>query len=159
MSNSGSCMHYDQTLFPGIVDFQGSTMVTCPTELRTGIDLVISLCVRLKAAAFKKLRSSATDSHKKAMFDQGKETPEEQTLRERKKALIRLFKALALTPSRGNDPSKLRLPVEDEPDDKSAKKDVKGDGEEDESEGEELNEDELNLIYKRCALEVSPTFF
>lgn len=126
-------------------------MIECPAELRSGMDLVVSLSVRIKASAFQKPKVSNSEP-RKTMFDQGKETTEEQTLRERKKALGRLFQAVGLKPTRGNDASELGLRNGIDKSDELVqvpKTKSTGDEEEEEGEGEELSEDELNSIYKR----------
>ncbi|KAA1467782.1 hypothetical protein DENSPDRAFT_770871 [Dentipellis sp. KUC8613] len=149
----------------GIVDFKGSTMVDCPETLHSGADLIVSLTLHMKAKAFKNGGIPSSD-RPKVMFDDGRETTEEQNLRERKNALLHLFDVLNLKPVGGNDVSKLRKQAEGEldheeliqltqvpkKDSKARKVEVVGDGEEIEVEGdgEELADNELDLIYQRA---------
>jgi len=98
------------------------------------------------------------------MFNQGQETQDEQTLRERKTALLSLFEAVNLRPYRGahvHDNGNM----ENESDDmikqitqrpgvtKKKKTEIVGDDEVIEvDEGEELSDNELDVIYKKWVL-------
>ena len=103
------------------------------------------------------------------MFDEGAETAEEQGLRERKQALLKLFSAVSLRPVRGSGVLGKKKDVElshDEvlkmaeistqsltppPKPQGVRKEIVGDGEEVEVEpGEDLNENQLTMIYNRC---------
>ena len=93
------------------------------------------------------------------------ETASEQMLRERKHALLRMFKVLGLKPRRESDLAQKPHGELDRKDlemltqrqgskgKKVVKTEIVGDGEEVEVEvdGEELSENDLNLIYKKCA--------
>lgn len=102
------------------------------------------------------------------MFDEGAETTEEQYLRERKQALLRLFDAVNLRPVRGNgvlgkkdDPELnhgevLQMaevssqPLTPTPKPQGVRKEIVGDGEEVEVDpGEDLNDNQLAMIYNR----------
>lgn len=98
------------------------------------------------------------------MFDEGHESNEEQVLRERKQALLKMFKVLDLRPRRGSDFSRTPHGKLDQKDlemlsqrhvgnetSKPKKTEIVGDGEEVEvdEEAEELSNNELDLIYKR----------
>ncbi|KAH9929764.1 SNF2 family N-terminal domain-containing protein [Fomitopsis serialis] len=150
-----------------IVDFRGSTVVDCPTTLHSGADLILSLSIYIKASAFRAPSTSAEDQQKeRVMFDEGKETGEEQMLRERKQALLKMFKVLDLKPRKGSDFTRKPHGKLDQMDlemlsqrhvanEKSKPKketELVGDGEEVEveEEGEELSDNELDLIYKRA---------
>jgi DNA repair protein RAD5 len=140
-----------------MVEFRGSTMIDCPTVLHSGADLIVSLGVFIRPVAFKPPSTSAAGENQNPVFGEGQETQDEKALRERKSALLRLFDAVGLRPSRGagftksyeRDVSeeslkKLRTGT------KSLHKEIVGDGEEIEVEdGEDLSENELNTIYKR----------
>jgi DNA repair protein RAD5 len=148
-----------------MVEFKGSTMIDCPTVLHSGADLIISLSVYLRASAFKPpgvSSSSYTAGKQKTnmMFNEGQETLDEQVLRERKGSLLKLFDIVGLKPRAGADFSTHRnksdkvLYGESIKDMTQTKKPVKteivGDGEEVEvEEGEDLSENELNMIYKK----------
>lgn len=159
------CAHTSDVL-PDIVDFRGSTVVDCPATLHAGADLIVSLSVYIKATAFRLPSTSADEEQKeRIMFDEGHETGEEQVLRERKQALLKMFKVLDLRPRQGSDFSRKphgRLDQKDlemlsqrhvgnEAAERKGKTEIVGDGEEVEidEEGEELSDNELDLIYKR----------
>ncbi|EPQ60320.1 hypothetical protein GLOTRDRAFT_112995 [Gloeophyllum trabeum ATCC 11539] len=150
-----------------IVDFRGSTMIDCPTSLHSGADLIVSLSVYLRASAFRKASASSEESLK-VMFNEGQESQDEQALRQRKTAILRLFDAVGLRPRRGNplrrngktaetslSDSELKQmsqhPKGSKPE-KLAKPEIVGDGEEVEveGEGEDLSEDQLTMIYNRA---------
>lgn len=155
-----------------IIEFRGS-MIDCPETLHSGADLIVSLSVYIKASAFKSLKADQSEGPPKAMFNEGQETAAEQSLRERKGSLIHLFKVLDLKPQRGDsllqrqngdlsqsDLVKLTQHPSKPGNGKNAiKTEIVGDGEEIEVEadGEELNENELSLIYKKCN-KFSPRF-
>ncbi|KAI0347968.1 hypothetical protein BDW22DRAFT_1319252 [Trametopsis cervina] len=146
----------------GIVDFRGSTMVDCPLALHSGADLIISLSVYLKRAAFESPNHS---EHKQPghLFNEGQETEAEQMLRQRKAAITHLFKVLDLRPTKrgttfqGQSLTKDDLTLLTKDDVKLTKgqknkTEIVGDGEEVEVEvdAEELSENQLNLIYKKA---------
>ena len=146
----------------GIVDFRGSTVIECPDMLRSGVNIIVSLRVYIKDSAFHSLERPE-DDRPKAMFNEGQETEAEQKLRERKGALLKLFDVLNIKPRRGATSSKHRKGELDTNDlamltqtgankkgKNPTKTEIVGDGEEIEVEaGEDLSENELNLIYKK----------
>lgn len=152
-------------------------MVDCPAILHSGADLIVSLSIFLRAPAFKSPSTSATphslpgDNRKASMmFNEGQETYEEQILRERKSSLLKLFDVVGLKPKTGVDVLQRGGRSESEVDGNasntvtqaskpkriSTKVEIVGDGEEVEvEEGEDLSENELNMIYKKYALEIA----
>jgi len=135
-------------------------MVDCPDVLHSGADLIVSLSVFLRASAFKSLDTSSANDSSNVIFNEGQETLDEQYLRERKSSLIRLFHAVGLKPHSGGRQHQVCLNEETvnttQPPGDSLKKhrtvktEIVGDGEEIEVEdGEDLTENELNVIYKR----------
>lgn len=153
----------------GVIEFRGCTVVDVPQNLKTGLDIVVSLSVYILARAFKpsNIRRDSAD-HKKPMFNEGAETAEEQELRERKQALLKLFDAVNLRPIRGSGvlgkddgtvldhdevlkmaevstqaPTPSLKP-------QSVRKEIVGDGEEVEVDpDEDLNDNQLAMIYNR----------
>jgi DNA repair protein RAD5 len=137
-------------------------MIDCPETLHSGADLIVSLGVYLCPSAFKPLNVPSQTEEKFDMYIEGKESIEEEALRERKASLLRLFDAVGLRPRRGN---KVHLKAEKSKQSmhsdamdklsqrpapsKSGKKEIVGDGEEVELEGEELGENDLDVIYRR----------
>lgn len=146
-------------------------MIDCPATLHSGADLIISLSVHICTSAF--IRASSTpDSTKQAaknVFNEGQETQDEQILRERKSSLLKLFDAIGLRPRAGADFSKYQDKSDSELHAGTVKKltqahttkqaiktEIVGDGEEIEvEESEDLSENELDMIYKRSALQIS----
>lgn len=137
-------------------------MVDCPPVLYTGADMIVSLSVYISASAFKPVNPSDASTQPKVMFEQGKETEEEQSLRARKAALLALFDAVNLRPRAGAQAlsSNEQIPDDDERQSgksmqkpsgtKKTKTEIIGDGEEIEvEEGEELSDNQLDLIYRR----------
>ncbi|CAL1694577.1 unnamed protein product [Somion occarium] len=147
-----------------IVDFRGSTVIDCPDNMRSGTDIIVNLRVYMKESAFRSLEKPKEEIPK-TMFNEGQETGAEQMLRERKGALLKLFDILNLKPRRGatstkhrngqldtEDLSLLTQPSRANKGKKVVKTEIVGDGEEIEVEvdGEDLSENELNLIYKKA---------
>jgi DNA repair protein RAD5 len=153
----------------GVIEFRGCTVVDVPENLKTGIDIVVSLSVYILAKAFKPSNVGKDSAdHKRPMFNEGAETAEEQELRQRKQALLKLFDAVNLRPVRGSgvlgkeDDTVLdheevlkmaevstqspHPPIKPQ----SVRKEIVGDGEEVEVDpDEDLNENQLAMIYNR----------
>lgn len=152
---------------PGLIDFRGGIVVDVPQDLKTGLDIVVSLSVYILSKAFKSpgTRKDSND-RKKPMFDEGAETAEEEELRLRKQALLKLFDTLNLRPVRGNGVlgkkntemsheevlkiADASTQQETPPKPRGLRKEIVGDGEEVEVDpGEDLNENQLAVIYNR----------
>lgn len=165
------CIIFDPaTLTDGsldIVDFKGSTVVDCPSNLNSGASMIVSLSVYIKASAFKPPHAVPEEEKAKLTFiNEGQETAAEQIFRERKSSLIHLFDILSLKPTTRGAFSKSKKAKLDDDDLKllAQKKAIKaekkkqiahteivGDGEEIvvENDEEDLSENQLNLIYKK----------
>jgi len=100
------------------------------------------------------------------MFNEGLETLDEQVLRERKSSLLKLFDTIGLKPRAGAGFAKQRYRSDKELHEEAVKNttqakkpskiEIVGDGEEVEvEEGEDLSENELNMIYKKWVRFVS----
>lgn len=134
-------------------------MIDCPPVLYSGADMIVSLSVYISISAFKPINASDASTHPKVMFGQGKESEEEQSLRERKSALLVLFDAVNLRPrasarASSNDqiPGERQneMSVQKPAGTKKTRTEIVGDGEEIEvEEGEELSDNQLDLIYRR----------
>lgn len=136
-------------------------MVDCPPVLYSGADMIVSFSVYISASAFKPINASDASGHPKAMFGQGKETEDEQSLRERKTTLLALFDAVNLRPragaralsndqTPGGDERQNGKPAQKPAGEKKTRTEIVGDGEEIEvEEGEELSDNQLDLIYRR----------
>lgn len=145
-----------------------------PSNLKTGLDIVVSLSAYILAKAFKPANVQKNpDDHKRPMFDEGAETIDEQELRERKQALLKLFDAVNIRPVRGSGVLEKKNDTELSQDEvlkmaevstqtsappvkpQGLRKEIVGDGEEVEVDpGEDLNENQLSMIYNRY-LEIS----
>ncbi|KAF8514339.1 SNF2 family N-terminal domain-containing protein [Hysterangium stoloniferum] len=148
----------------GMITFKNSTMVDCAESLQTGGEMLIQLRVCLSAEAFRQHRPSAssTSDEPRSMFNEGQETLDEQTLRERKSSLLELFKAVDLKPVRRNaflrDAGSTvdvldRLEQNNQADkvNKGKAKAVVGDDDvEDEDDAELLTDGQLDMIYKKA---------
>lgn len=126
-------------------------IIECPPNLRTGVDIIVSLRVFLLPGAFKK--ASAPDSHNGHIFlREGQESIDEHALRERKTALLSMFKMLGLE-AKTTAPALERTASEAKQKGKGkGKTEIVGEGsdqEEVEVEGEELSEKDLSLIYRK----------
>jgi hypothetical protein len=130
-----------------------------------GNDVLLSLRAYLLPAAFKTSFFSSDEiaSNKAFAWPEGKETPDEQVLMERRASLLQLFDTVNLKAKRkGTAPKPLDQELgqsKDKSTHKStagvSKKEVIGDEEEAEEvevEGEELSENQLNVIYKKFVL-------
>lgn len=169
--------HDLRRIHSGIIEFRGSTVVDVPPNLQTGLDIVVSLSVYILVKAFKTPNTRRDlDDHKRPMFNEGAETAEEQELRERKQALLKLFDAVNLRPVRGSGVLGKKNNTELSRDEilkmaevstqspapplkpQGVRKEIVGDGEEVEVDsGEDLNENQLAMIYNRyLSIPLSP---
>ena len=123
--------------------------------------MIISLCVYISASAFKPVNASDPSARPEVMFGQGKETEEEQILRTRKTALLTLFDAVNLRPrivaralgngqTHNGNKRESGKSAEKASGTKKRRTEIVGDGEVIEvEEGEELSDNQLDLIYRR----------
>ncbi|KAF8338153.1 P-loop containing nucleoside triphosphate hydrolase protein [Cantharellus anzutake] len=90
-----------------IVSVSG-TVIDCPKPLRTGNNVILRLKVYMLPVAFQSslfmlgLDSSSSNPEKSSWHEEGKETLDEQILRERKVSLLKLFDAVNMKPTRSN---------------------------------------------------------
>ncbi|KAJ7044998.1 DNA repair protein RAD5 [Mycena alexandri] len=142
----------------GIVEFRGK-MTDCPDKLSTGATLIVTADIYLLPAAFKPVRSDGGDDKPTLMFSEGAETLDEQTLRERKASILKLFDVLGLRPQAGANFSgrksdeEIHAEAMKKMEHRQSKKvtEIVGDGEEVEVEdGEELTENDLDMIYQKA---------
>ncbi|KAJ7292782.1 RAD5-like protein [Mycena rebaudengoi] len=141
-----------------IIQFRGK-MMDCPEKLSTGATLIVTANVYMLPSAFKPSNHSDTDNNPTPMFNEGAETLDEQTLRERKASILKLFDMLGLRPQAGANFSgrKSDEQIHDEAlktmAQRKSKKvtEIVGDGEEIEvDDGEDLSENDLDMIYKKA---------
>lgn len=135
------------------------TVIDCPKPLRTGNNVILSLRVYFLPEAFR--RSSLQEESQAVWWNEGSETMDEQMLRERKESLGYLFEAVSLRPTRSSSVTQKSSP---KPEEGAVAGGSKGrgkakivevigddeDAEEVEVEGEELDDQQVSLIYKKC---------
>jgi DNA repair protein RAD5 len=141
-----------------IINLAG-TVVDCPKPLRTGNNVVLSLRAYMLPAAFRKPRQMLDDNEHKTWWDEGKQTADEKILSERKESLLRLFDTVSLRPVRTSQASRADNVGDLETGACTVKMKGKGkaaevigddeDAEEVELEGEELDDQQISLIYKK----------
>lgn len=147
-------------------------MIDCPDSLYSGADLILSLNIYIRAAAFATpSTSSSSQSKRKLVINEGQETAVEQMLRERKESLMKLFDAVSLRPDVERNIKDKKQTSELQHEDILAmtqsggrkgssdnltqgkpRTEIVGDGEEveiDEDDGE-LSENQLDVIYRKC---------
>jgi DNA repair protein RAD5 len=133
-------------------------MMDCPEKLLTGATLIITADVYMLPTAFKATKLESDDTPT-VMFSEGVETLDEQMLRERKTSILKLFDVLNLRPQAGANFSgrKTDEEIHEEAMKKIAQRkskkvtEIVGDGEEIEvDDGEELSENDLDMIYKKA---------
>lgn len=135
------------------------TVVDCPKPLRTGNNVVLSLRAYLLPVAFCKPRLILDDNEHTTWWDEGKQTFDEKFLSERKESLLRLFDAVSLRPVCTSQANRVDGIGDLEAGACAVKMKGKGkaaevigddeDAEEVELEGEELDDQQVSLIYKK----------
>ncbi|KAF5623848.1 DNA repair RAD5 [Fusarium sp. NRRL 52700] len=147
-----------------VCKFEG-TVVYAPERLRTNDTIFLQLRCSLLDSAFFSRSFKLADDRSAAFFEQN-ETNDEKTLRLRQVALVKLFQEINLQPAMSNSAAKdgrkglLQAAEQDEQKQKEAKKvngDTNGNGKEANSsqsseieEGEELEQDQLDALYKKA---------
>ncbi|KAG9037341.1 DNA helicase rad5 [Tulasnella sp. JGI-2019a] len=141
-----------------------ASVIDCPSKITTGCSIMLSLRIYLQSSAFitpsESIMYAAGKSRRKDwdLMHEGAETAQEKSLSDRKKSLLKLFRAMSVR-TRNNKAvtdvdSALAFTQEKKPTmkDKGAKE-VVGEGdeaEEVEAEGEELSGNQLSVIYKKA---------
>ncbi|KZT62310.1 hypothetical protein CALCODRAFT_426276 [Calocera cornea HHB12733] len=140
---------------PPMISLSG-TVIDAPTRLSVGAEIVLSLRVSLTPAAFKRrpLPTESSEERKTFGWGEGKETDEEREMKARKAGIGELFKLCELRPK--VKPAVGAWKEEGDVQEKKAGKKerktemVEETGEEVELEGEELNDGQLKVIYKKA---------
>ncbi|KAJ4485680.1 RAD5-like protein [Lentinula aciculospora] len=143
----------------GVVELRGK-MTDCPSKLTIGTNLIVSVDVYLLRTAFVPVNVTVSDDRPRTMFEEGLETDEEKSLRERKSAILRLFEVIGIRPQAGvtvdwekserehQEDASQRTHISHKP---TKHVEVVGDGEEIEVEdGKDLSKSDLDIIYKRA---------
>lgn len=145
-----------------VCKFEG-TCVYAPDRLRTNDTVFLQLRCSLLKSVFQRGGFNPADNRTTGLFEE-KETSEERDLRLRQVALVRLFQEIGLTPSKLNaaaakhqrqdllDAAELAEKREKEAP-KAKKGDASGSGSStptEEEDGEELQQDQLDSLYKKA---------
>ncbi|KAF9469748.1 DNA repair protein RAD5 [Collybia nuda] len=143
----------------GIVEFRG-VMTDCPDKLSTGASLFVTLHAYILSSAFKPPTiNSYSEEPPNYMFNEGIEILDEQTLRERKESLLKLFDVIGLKPQAGANIGGRQAEEKFHEEGlrhlatRKSKKvtEIVGDGEEIEvDDAEDLTENDIDTIYKRA---------
>ncbi|KAG8676850.1 DNA helicase rad5 [Fusarium poae] len=147
-----------------ICKFEGSVVYT-PERLRTNDTIFLQLRCSLLSSAFFSRSFQLADDRSAAFFDQN-ETNDEKTLRMRQVALVKLFQEINLHPTLTNSATKdgrkglLQAAEQDEEKQKETKisngnrnsntREVSSSQSSDTEEGEELEQDQLDALYKKA---------
>ncbi|PFH62277.1 hypothetical protein XA68_14272 [Ophiocordyceps unilateralis] len=138
-----------------ICEFEG-TCVYAPERLRTNDTVFLQLRCFLLNTAFDGPNVSLADERPTGLYELG-ETADERELRLRQVALVRLFQEINLQPTVSNATAKdgrnglLKVAERDEQKHKDARKPpTHGEGSDSSEEGEDLEQDQLDALYKKA---------
>ncbi|KAH9992021.1 DNA repair protein rad-5 [Xylariaceae sp. FL0662B] len=143
-----------------VCKFEGSC-IYAPERLRTNDTVFIQLRCFLRKTAFQNTGFQLSDNRSTGFYEE-KETSEERDLRLRQVALVRLFQEINLTPTRSNaavaknsrqgllDAAEMTEKNKNSP--KPTNRDAPGSSppSEDSEEGEELEQDQLDALYRKA---------
>ncbi|KAH7003778.1 SNF2 family N-terminal domain-containing protein [Fusarium venenatum] len=126
-----------------ICKFEG-TVVYTPDRLRTNDTIFLQLRCSLLSSAFFSRSFQLADDRSAAFFDQN-ETNDEKTLRMRQVALVKLFQEINLHPTLTNSATK-----DGHEEKQKESKMSNGNGNSNAKEGEELEQGQLDALYKKA---------
>jgi hypothetical protein len=132
-----------------MIHIQGSNVVHCEDRLFLGSHVILSVKIYIRPSAFQKHEVPAEiDEQERSVWQEGRETAAEKMLRDRMASLLEMFKILGVVPRKRSaldakavDAGIVQKLADGEP--------VGGDDAEEE---EELNDNQLDLIYQKCIL-------
>ncbi|KIY73614.1 hypothetical protein CYLTODRAFT_416990 [Cylindrobasidium torrendii FP15055 ss-10] len=131
-----------------VVELRGK-MTDCPERLSTGASLIVTVDVYMLPSAFSS--RSVEPLKDDFMWKEGDETSEEINLRERKVALLKLFKQIGLKPRSGANVKLSKADTKLNVSKPKRKTEIVGDGEEVEVDDEEdLSKSDLDMIYQKA---------
>ncbi|KAK0646997.1 SNF2 family N-terminal domain-containing protein [Cercophora newfieldiana] len=136
----------------GVCKFEG-TCVYAPERLRTGDPIYLQLRCSLLKSAFFDRAFQIDDNRETGRFEQA-ESSEEKDMRLRQVALVKLFQEVNLVPTKTNaaaakDQRQGLLEVADR-DDKKDKENPGASTPDENEDGEELEQDQLDALYKKA---------
>ncbi|KAF8913214.1 P-loop containing nucleoside triphosphate hydrolase protein [Gymnopilus junonius] len=142
-----------------IIEIRG-VMTDCPERLTTGSSLIVTLHMYILSSAFKPFKPSNKEENTVPFaLNEGLETGDERTLRERKNSIVKLFDMLGLKARAGVNTKGKKYNAQTEEDalKRLAKRPVKkvkeivGDGEEIEvDDAEELSKNDIDEIFTKA---------
>lgn len=144
-----------------VCSFEGSIVYT-PDRIRTGDTIYLQLRAYFLRSAFDKRKFAKPDNNREISLFEAKETSDERDLRLRQLGLVKLFEAISLYPTRQNETTEKHkrqglLQVAEEKNDKKksqtatpAESAASSPPPEEAEEGEELEQDQLDSLYKKA---------
>ncbi|KAF2468800.1 uncharacterized protein BDR25DRAFT_289704 [Lindgomyces ingoldianus] len=146
-----------------VCSFEG-TCVYAPERLRTSETIYLQLRCHLLRSAFDKRKNFKMDSNRETSFFESKESEAERDLRQRQVALVKLFEAISLQPSRVNTTTEKHkrqgllqaAEIAEQYDQKPMSKNAEttepssSPPSEEAEEGQELEQDQLDSLYKKA---------
>ncbi|KAF2126501.1 hypothetical protein P153DRAFT_399276 [Dothidotthia symphoricarpi CBS 119687] len=143
-----------------VCSFEGSIVYT-PDRIRTGDTIYLQLRAYFLRSAFDKRKFAKPDNNREISLFEAKETADERDLRLRQLGLVKLFESINLYPSRQNETTEkhkrqgLLQAAEDKNDKKKAQAGTPAEvasspPSDDAEEGEELEQDQLDSLYKKA---------
>ena len=140
-----------------VCSFQG-TVVYTPDRIRTGDTIYLQLRGYFLRSAFDKRKFAKPDNNREINLFEEKESSDERDLRLRQVALVKLFESISLQPTRQNETTAkhkrqglLQAAESAEKKDEKAKTTTSSSPPSEEAEeGEELEQDQLDSLYKKA---------
>ncbi|ORY17166.1 SNF2 family N-terminal domain-domain-containing protein [Clohesyomyces aquaticus] len=144
-----------------VCSFEGSC-VYAPEKIRTGDTIYLQLRCYVLRSAFDKRKNFKMDSNRETSFFETKESEAERDLRQRQVALVKMFDAINLQPSRINSTTEKHkrqgllqaAEIAEQYEQKAKPKNGTEPGSsppsEDAEEGKELEQDQLDSLYKKA---------
>ncbi|KAJ3567700.1 hypothetical protein NPX13_g6679 [Xylaria arbuscula] len=141
-----------------VCKFEG-TCVYAPDRLRTNDTIFLQLRCYLRMSVFRGTGFDLSDNRSTGLFEE-KESAEERNLRLRQVGIVRLFQEINLTPTKSNTASHqnarqglldaAELAEKKSKQQQSGSRDTPGSQSEDAEEGEELEQDQLDALYRKA---------
>ncbi|TGJ75507.1 hypothetical protein E0Z10_g10984, partial [Xylaria hypoxylon] len=141
-----------------VCKFEG-TCVYAPERLRTNDTIFLQLRCFLKMTVFQGTGFGLSDNRSTGMFEE-KESAEERNLRLRQVGIVKLFQEINLAPTKSNtaSPHNARQGLLDAAElaekksklNQSSSRDTPGSQSDDAEEGEELEQDQLDALYRKA---------
>lgn len=146
-----------------MIAFRYCTVVACDDKLRLGSHVILSIKVYVKSSAFSTSANTNSshldatsafinpeeDDAPRGMWNEGEQTQTEKMLRDRMSSLLEMFKILGLFARKASPLKAMKAKSGTEIDKKMRKLSVQPNGGAGSGDEEELEDDELDLIYQK----------